>query len=53
MPITINDVRFSYCNLFQPAARPGQEPKYSVTILVPKSNAAAKAAIDQIGRAHV
>ena len=47
MPITINDVRFSYCNLFQPAARPGQEPKYSVTILVPKSNAAAKAAIDQ------
>ena len=47
MPITINDVRFSYCNLFQPQARPGQEPKYSVTILIPKTNAAAKAAVDQ------
>lgn len=47
MPITINDVRFSYCNLFQPQARPGQDPKYSVTILIPKTNAAAKAAVDQ------
>lgn len=47
MAITINNVRFSYCNLFQPQARPGQEPKYSVTILVPKSNTGAKAAIDQ------
>lgn len=47
MAITINNVRFSYCNLFQPQARPGQEPKYSVTILVPKSNAEAKAIIDQ------
>lgn len=47
MPITINNVRFSYCNLFQPVSRNGQEPKYSVTILVPKSNTAAKAAIDQ------
>ena len=45
--ITIGEVRFSYCNLFQPRAnQQGQEPKYSVTILVPKSNAAAKAAID-------
>lgn len=47
MAITINNVRFSYCHLFQPQARPGQEPKYSVTILIPKSDAAAKAAIDQ------
>lgn len=47
MPTTINDVRFSYCNLFQPQARPGQEAKYSTTILVPKSNVQAKAAIDQ------
>ena len=45
--ITIGEVRFSYCNLFQPRAnQQGQEPKYSATILVPKSNAAAKAAID-------
>lgn len=47
MAITINDVRFSYCHLFQPQQRPGQEPKYGVTILVPKTNTAAKAAIDQ------
>lgn len=48
MAITITDVRFSYCNLFQPQTRPGQsEAKYSVTILVPKSNVQAKAAIDQ------
>lgn len=46
MDITINNVRFSYCNLFQPQARPGQDPKYSTTVLVPKSNTAAKAAID-------
>ena len=49
MPTTINDVRFSYCNLFQPQVRPGGKPedaKYSVTILVPKSNAQAKAIID-------
>lgn len=48
--VTINDVRFSYCNLFQPKApfnNPTGEPKYSATILVPKSNTAAKAAIDQ------
>lgn len=45
--ITIGEVRFSYCNLFQPRSnQPNQEPKYSVTILVPKSNTQAKAAID-------
>lgn len=47
MAITINDVRFSYCNLFQPYTQPGAaEPKYSTMILVPKSNLRAKAAID-------
>ena len=44
--ITINNVRFSYCKLFQPDSRPGQDPKYSTTVLVPKSNIEAKAAID-------
>jgi hypothetical protein len=44
--ITINNVRFSYCNLFQPSSRPGQDPKFSTTVLVPKTNTAAKAAID-------
>lgn len=47
MAITINGVRFSYCHLFQPQQRPGQDPKYSVTVLVPKTNTGAKAAIDQ------
>lgn len=49
MAITINDVHFSYCNLFQakpPFNNPNGEPKYSVTILAPKTNAAAKATVD-------
>ena len=49
MAVTINDVRFSYCNLFHPKApfnNPQGEPKYSVTVLVPKTNTAAKATID-------
>ena len=45
--ITINNVRFSYCNLFQPVSRnPNEDPKYSTTILLPKSNTAMKTAID-------
>lgn len=50
MPITIPDVRLSYVNLFQPRPpfnNPAGEPKYSVTILVPKSNVTAKALLDQ------
>lgn len=50
MAITINDVRFSYCNLFEakpPINNQTGEPKYSLTVLVPKTNTAAKAAIDQ------
>lgn len=50
MPITIHDVRLSYANLFQPRPpfnNPAGESKYSVTILVPKSNTAAKALLDQ------
>ena len=38
MPITVNDVRLSYANLFQPKPpfnNPMGDPKYSVTILVP------------------
>lgn len=47
MPITIENVRFSYCNLFQPQQRPGQtEAKYGTTILIPKSNSQAKAVVD-------
>lgn len=49
MAITISNVRLSYCNLFQPKAPmsdPTGTPKYSCTVLVPKSNTQAKAAID-------
>lgn len=48
MAITINNVRFSYTNLFAPKSNfEGQEPVYSVTILLPKSETAEKAAIDK------
>lgn len=49
MSTTINDVRMSHVNVFQPKPpynNPTGEPKYSLTILVPKSNVQAKAAID-------
>ena len=49
MAITIENVRLSYCNLFQakpPYNNPNGDPKFSCTILVPKSNTQAKAAID-------
>ena len=47
--ITIGEVRLSYCNVFQPqppSNNPAGEKKFSVTVLVPKSNPAAKATID-------
>lgn len=48
--ITLNDVRFSYVNVFQakpPFNNPNGEAKFSVTCLVPKSNVQGKALIDQ------
>ncbi len=45
--ITISEVRLSYCNVLKPSARPGQDAKYSATLLIPKTNTAAKAALDQ------
>lgn len=50
MAITIKDVRLSYCNLFQPKApmnNPTGEPKYSCTLLIPKTNTEAVAAIQK------
>lgn len=47
--LTIGEARLSYCNLFQPKPpfnNPQGDPKYSTTVLVPKTNLAAKAAID-------
>ena len=47
MKILTGEVRLSYCNLTTPrAAKQGGEPKYSVTLLIPKSDAATKADID-------
>ena len=47
--ITIENVRFSYATLFQPKPpfnNPTGDPKFSVTVLVPKTNVTAKALID-------
>ncbi len=39
--VTTGQVRLSFVHLFQPHAnQPGQEPKYSTTILIPKSDVA-------------
>lgn len=45
--VTTGQVRLSYVHLFTPyAAKPGQEQKYSVTVLLPKSDIATKQRID-------
>lgn len=45
--VTTGEVRFSYAHVFKPYAdMQGQKEKYSVTILVPKSDVATKARID-------
>lgn len=47
MKVLTGEVRLSYCNLTTPrAAKQGGEPKYSVTILIPKTDTATKADID-------
>ena len=39
--VLTGEVRISYANLITPrAAQPGADPKYSVTLLIPKSDAA-------------
>lgn len=46
--IMIGEVRLSYVHLVEPSApKDGGKPKYSVTMLIPKSNPALKAKIDQ------
>lgn len=45
--VTTGQVRLSYVHLTKPyAANPGQEPKYSVTLLIPKSDVQTKQRID-------
>jgi len=47
MKVLTGEVRLSYCNLTAPrAAQQGGEPKYSVTLLIPKVDTATKADID-------
>lgn len=45
--VTTGKVRFSYAKVAKPEAQtPGQEPKYTMAVLIPKSDTATKAAID-------
>lgn len=45
--VLTGECRLSYCNLTTPrAAQQGGEPKYSVTLLIPKTDVATKADID-------
>ena len=45
--LTTGEVRFSYLHVFQPyAQQQGAEPKYSVTLLIPKTDVATKGLID-------
>lgn len=45
--ITTGKVRFSYTHVFEPHTNdPTQKPKYSITVLLPKSDTVTKAKID-------
>ena len=45
--ITTGQVRLSYVHIFKPyAGQPGQEPKFSATVLIPKTDFATKQRID-------
>ena len=45
--VTTGEVRFSYVHVFKPyAAQPGQEERYSVTVLVPKTDTDTMARIN-------
>jgi hypothetical protein len=45
--VVTNEVRFSYVNLLKPrASQLGGEPKYSVTLLIPKNDVVTKQRID-------
>ena len=45
--VRIGEVRFGYVNVFQPRANEGNEPKYSVQLLIPKTDTVAKKMIDE------
>lgn len=43
-----NPVRFSYANVFEPKSINGSDPKYSVSIIIPKKNTEAIKAIEKV-----
>lgn len=45
--IVLKNVRLSYCKLFEPEIGADGAPRYSVRVLVPKTDAGAKAKIDR------
>lgn len=54
--VSIGECRLSYCNVFTPKPpynNPNGEPKFSVTVLLPKTNVAAKAALDTAIKAAI
>ena len=54
MKVLTGEVRLSYCNLTTPrAAKQGGAPKFSVTILIPKTDNATKADIDAVSYTHL
>lgn len=44
--LTTDEVRLSYAHLYEPHASNGGDPKYGVTVLLPKSDAQTKARLD-------
>ena len=54
MKVLTGECRLSYCHLDKPYAHnPGQEPKFGVTLLIPKTDVATKADIDQSMQAAI
>ena len=54
LKVLTGECRLSYVHLNEPrAAQPGAEPKYGVTLLIPKSDIATKADIDQSMQAAI
>ncbi|MGF7185297.1 hypothetical protein GGQ84_001383 [Desulfitispora alkaliphila] len=48
MKVIIGKVRFSYANVFEPQSVNGSEPKYSVSLIIPKSD---KKTLEKINKA--
>ena len=51
--ITGPDTRWSYCNAWEAKSIQGGTPKFSVSLIIPKSDKKTIAKIKEIGRAHV